>query len=80
MYVVEADNNVLDGIRRTGNLIQRRKIQIRDTCTGLIDELGTYRWDDKAALRGEEKPIKQSDHGPDAMRYYVNSLADWRFE
>lgn len=80
VYVIEADNNVLDGIRRTGNLIQRRKIQICDTCTGLIDELGTYRWDDKAALRGEEKPIKQSDHAPDAMRYYVNSLPDWRFE
>lgn len=80
VYVLEADNNVLDGIRKTSNLIQRRKIQIRDTCTGLIDELGTYRWDDKAAMRGEEKPIKQSDHGPDAMRYYVNDLPDWRFE
>lgn len=80
VYVIEADNNVLDGIRKTGNLIQRRKIQIRDTCTGLIDELGTYRWDDKAALRGEEKPIKQSDHAVDAMRYYVNSLPDWRLE
>ena len=80
VYVIEADNTVLDGIRKTGNLIQRRKIQIRDTCTGLIDELGTYRWDDKAAQRGEEKPVKQSDHAPDAMRYYVNSLPDWRFE
>lgn len=80
VYVIEADNNVLDGIRKTSNLILQRKIQIRDTCTGLIDELGTYRWDDKAAMRGEEKPIKQSDHGPDAMRYYVNDLPDWRLE
>lgn len=80
VYVLEADNNVLDGIRRTGALFQSRRLLIRDTCTGLIDELGTYRWDDKAAMRGEEKPIKQSDHGPDAMRYYVNDLPDWRLE
>lgn len=80
VYVIEADNNVLDGIRRTGNMIQRRRIQVRDTCAGLIDELGTYRWDDKAAMRGEEKPVKESDHAPDALRYYVNSLPDWRFE
>ena len=37
-------------------------------------------WDDKAALRGEEKPVKQQDHGPDALRYFVNYLPDWRFE
>ena len=80
VYVIEADNNVLDGIRRTSAQIQQRRLLIRDACVGLIDEMGTYRWDDKAAERGEEKPVKQSDHGPDALRYYVNSLPDWRFE
>ena len=80
VYVLEADNNVLDGIRRTGALFQSRRLLVRDTCTGLIDELGSYRWDDKAAMRGEEKPIKQLDHAPDALRYYINSLPDWRLE
>ena len=37
-------------------------------------------WDDKAAMRGEEKPVKQSDHSLDALRYRVNGLPDWRFE
>ena len=44
------------------------------------DRLGSYMWDDKAAQRGEEKPVKQQDHGPDALRYFVNDLPDWRFE
>ena len=80
VYVIEANNDVLNGIRRTGTLISRRELLICEDCVGLLDELGTYRWDDKAALMGVEKPIKQQDHGPDALRYYINSLPDWRFE
>lgn len=80
VYVIPADNDVLDGIRKTASLIQRRAIQVCDRCIRLIDEMGTYMWDDKAALRGEEKPIKQQDHSMDAMRYFINYLPDWRFE
>ena len=80
VYVIEADNDVLDGIRKTGTLFRRRLLRVNECCTGLVDELGTYMWDDKAALRGEEKPVKQQDHGPDALRYFVNYLPDWRFE
>ena len=80
VLVQEADNDVLDGIRRTGSLLHRRKLLVNERCAGLIDELGTYLWDDKAAMRGEEKPVKQNDHACDALRYYVNSLPDWRFE
>ena len=80
-YVREADNDVSDGIRRTGTLFARRRLLVNEAnCMGLIDELGTYMWDDKAAMRGEEKPVKQQDHGPDALRYFVNYLPDWRFE
>ena len=80
VYVREADNEVLDGIRKVGALLARREIRIHERCAGLIDELGTYLWDEKAALRGEERPVKQQDHGPDALRYFVNCLPDWRFE
>lgn len=80
VYVIPADNDVLDGIRKTASLIQRRAIQVCDRCIRLIDEMGTYMWDDKAALRGEEKPIKQQDHSMDALRYFINYLPDWRFE
>ena len=80
VYVQEADNDVLDGIRKTGVLLNRREILIHEQCSGLIDELGTYLWDEKASLRGEEKPVKQNDHSVDALRYFVNYLPDWRFE
>ena len=80
LYVIQADNDVINGIRRTGNLFERRKILINERCAGLLDELGTYMWDDKAAMHGEERPVKQQDHAPDALRYFVNSLPDWRFE
>ena len=60
--------------------VQTCALPIYERCTGLLDELGTYLWDEKAALRGEEKPVKQNDHALDALRYYVNSLPDWRFE
>jgi hypothetical protein len=46
----------------------------------LIKELKSYVWDEKAAQRGEEKPVKMQDHGPDAARYYVFTvLPEWRY-
>lgn len=80
VYVIEGNNDVLNGIRKCSTLLSHRDLLISTDCEGLLDELGTYRWDDKAALMGVEKPIKQQDHGPDALRYYINSLPDWRFE
>lgn len=80
VYVIPAENEVLDGIRKTGSLFHRRKILVSEACAGLLDELGTYLWDEKTGQRGDEKPLKERDHGPDALRYYINSLPDWRFE
>lgn len=80
VYVMEAENDVLDGIRRVSTLMSKRQLKICSICTGLLDELGTYRWDDKAALMGVEKPIKQQDHGPDALRYLCNTaVPHWRY-
>ena len=76
LYVISADNTVLDGIRKTGVLLKKRNLLIHVSCSGLLDEIGTYLWDEKAS---EDKVVKENDHGPDAIRYYVNYLADWRF-
>ena len=78
-YVTTADNEVLDGIRVVGSLLARRMIRINRRCKDLIGEMYSYVWDDKAAERGEEKPVKQKDHGPDALRYYCyTKLPKWR--
>lgn len=79
VYVKEGVNDVLDGIRDTASLFYRGLLHIHKDCTGLIQELRSYVWDEKAAQRGEEKPVKMQDHGPDALRYFVNTcLPDWR--
>ena len=77
--VKAADNEVVDGIRATSTLMAQKKIKINRNCKGLTKELQSYVWDDKASERGEEKPVKQLDHGPDALRYYVRTiLPKWR--
>ena len=80
VYVLEAKNDVLDGIRNVAVLLKKRELLINERCTRLLDEMGTYMWDDKASMRGEERPIKQNDHSEDALRYFVNHLPEWRFE
>ena len=78
-YVKAADNEVLDGIRVTATLFARKNLMINKSCAGLRSELQSYVWDDKATERGEEKPVKQLDHGPDALRYYCFTvLPKWR--
>lgn len=78
-YVKEANNEVLDGIRVTASLLAQRNIRINRECKGLRSEMQSYVWDDKAAERGEEKPVKQLDHGCDALRYYCYTiLPKWR--
>ena len=78
--VLEGGNNVLDGIRRVSALFARRVLRVHRRCEGLIEELESYVWDGKAASLGTERPVKQLDHGPDALRYYVNTcLPKWRY-
>lgn len=78
-YVKPADNEVIDGIRIVSTLLAKQNIRINRKCKGLIAEMQSYVWDDKAAERGEEKPVKQRDHGPDAVRYYCKTkLPKWR--
>jgi len=73
------DNSVLDGIRTMSSLFALDLLRIHTSCTGLCDELPGYSWDDKAAERGEDAPIKADDHGIDATRYAVHTTrALWR--
>ncbi|QGZ53406.1 PBSX family phage terminase large subunit (plasmid) [Streptomyces sp. QHH-9511] len=66
-----AKNDVMDGIRTVSSLIAANKLLVLDSCKALITEIGGYSWDDKAAARGEDKPIKVADHGVDALRYGI---------
>jgi phage terminase large subunit len=78
--VKDADNNVNDGIRIVAKLLTQGKIHMnRETCQPMIDEFQAYVWDEQAARRGEEKPVKQLDHAMDALRYFcMTMLPKWR--
>ena len=78
MYVLAADNDVLDGIRKTSSLIKQRRLLINANCSPLLGEMGTYLWDKKNGPNGEDRVVKERDHGPDALRYFVNYLPEWR--
>lgn len=73
------DNSVVDGIRAMSSLFALDLLRIHKSCTGLLDEMPGYSWDDKAAERGEDSPIKVADHGIDAARYAVyTTRTTWR--
>lgn len=69
--VQQADNSVLDGIRRTAVCLRNGNIKIHRSCKDAIREFGLYRWDEKQT---EDKVIKESDHAMDDCRYFVNSV------
>lgn len=72
-FVKPAKNDVLGGIAKVASLISQNRIRIHESCTGLISELEGYSWDERSVMLGQEKPLKVRDHGPDALRYYVNT-------
>jgi len=78
-WATRAENEVLDGIRSTASLLAAGRLRIHESCTELLRELAGYVWDARAAERGEDAPLKQDDHGPDALRYFVASESRlWR--
>lgn len=75
--ITPADNTVLDGIRTVSSLLTGGRLIIDPSCTALTSELSGYVWDDKAAARGVEQPLKQNDHGVDALRYATSRTRLW---
>ena len=78
--IKKANNDVLDGIRFVATQLTGGSIEINDKCENLIREFAEYVWDEKAADRGEDKPVKEFDHAMDALRYFCYTILnrkDW---
>lgn len=73
MPVVDAKNDVLEGIKIVSKFIANKNLVVHRSCATLIECLHSYCWDAKAADRGEDKPLKKSDHAADCLRYCVAS-------
>ena len=79
--VLDANNDVLLGIKICSKFIGGKNIVIQKGCTVLREQLQSYAWDSKAADRGEDKPVKKDDHCTDALRYAVASAfpqGEWK--
>ena len=74
--VWKAKNNVIDGIQRTSEMLNTKRLLINNSCENLIGEFGMYTWDSK----GGDKVIKEHDHALDALRYYVMTTYAYREE
>ncbi len=70
---IDADNEVLDGIRKTASFIQQGTLSICSACTNLIKEMEAYVWDPQKAKKGEDAPLKVFDHALDALRYVIQT-------
>lgn len=71
--ILDANNDVLLGIKHTAKFIGNKTISIHSGCKVLLEQLQSYQWDPKAADRGEDKPLKVKDHQTDALRYCIAS-------
>lgn len=73
--VMDADNNVLDGIRFVGTMIKKGNVKIHSSCEETLTEFEAYKWDEKHGEKtGEDAVIKEHDHSMDQMRYLLYTL------
>lgn len=75
--VLDANNNVLDGIRFTGAMIKMGNVKFHESCKNTFKEFGLYSWDEKAT---QDTVIKENDHSMDQMRYLFQTLRHLYFK
>ena len=67
---IPADNDLINGIRKTSTAIERGLIKVCSGCTEWKKEAQSYVWDTSIV---EDRPVKNFDHLMDATRYFVNT-------
>lgn len=73
LTVIDANNEVLDGISMLASELRRGTLVICSECKNTIREIEGYVWDTKSAERGKDEPLKKNDHAIDALRYIIAS-------
>ena len=59
-------------------MMHTRRIKVEKRCINIRREIDSYVWDEKAAQRGEERPVKENDHAMDALRYIIKTTVNRR--
>lgn len=73
MHVVEADNDVYNGIQTMTTQMGKGNLMVCKDCPNLIREIQQYVWDDKKSKQGDDAPVKKGDHAVDALRYAIHT-------
>lgn len=77
VYLRDAENEVALGISRVQKALTFDVLSVAPAQKNLIEEMGLYQYDKKSIEKGKEIPVKESDHGVDALRYAV--MGAWRY-
>jgi hypothetical protein len=83
IYVQNANKDMMRGIEHVLGLMRKRDdgkpslFISQSGCPKLVRQLMAYRWETTASKVRDpaERPRKQDDHGPDALRYMIYSMA-----
>lgn len=67
--IKDANNDVRNGIGVVSMRLALGNFKVCKSCPNLIQEIQSYVWDSKKALKGVEEPVKSRDHAIDACRY-----------
>ena len=71
--VERARNDVLSGIRRTGDLLKQGKVVVCETCGDCLREFELYRWDEGCI---GDQVRKENDHAMDDLRYFCMAVPE----
>lgn len=71
--VKPAQNNVVNGIRRTSQALRDGSVRICRCCADARREFSLYRWD---SSKRDDMPVKEHDHAMDDIRYFVTTIMD----
>lgn len=77
VYLRNAENDVALGISRVQKALAFDILSVAPAQKNLIEEMGLYQYDKKSIEKGKEIPVKENDHGCDALRYAV--MGAWRY-
>jgi PBSX family phage terminase large subunit len=71
IHTVNANNEVLDGITIMTSEMKKGNVYVCSECKNTIREIESYVWDEIAAKKGIDQPLKRDDHSIDCLRYVL---------
>jgi phage terminase large subunit len=72
----DVSKDVDAGIATVQGVIKQNRLHVHENCLQLIYEFETYRYESARPDKNlPEKPVKENDHGLDALRYVIHMVA-----